>query len=1114
MDPASVVGLVAACASLAKTTAGIAKSLNGLRETYKSAELSILSIAEECGTIELAWRQIQRWANANLAAIDDCESIAEQLQRSIYCGELVMAALEEELSKATASTSRIARGLKMAWNDKSLAEHQMRIRGQVTSLQLLLQVISLPKREDRSEMLSVKQFVFKEIEESARSIVPSRLSSRFSYVSSDDASITTAKSVALKYKPFSFDNDLFTSFVYKRNYRVTLSKQQNRHMPFTGPSPKTTSPGDISFIAQSAKVGVQQLYVEHLIPLKDGIDTVDEKSFNSPVVQELVQCVQQNSYDRAILCVQQGADIIHLFHPRSIHINSDSVIRCLRHFCIENYDVFLVVMKRIAYSAGYQRMRGFRSMITAQAPALLQPSAINESWAPIYRAGRFFDGARSFMRPYPNALHLASHHGDLSVTRYLVKVGFANFPFSGRFDMLNEDGSVSENAQSANTEYEGLSTSDTMDSAQSDAEDIHPTETLESHSLAACLPTDRLSWFTANDTLNPWTPDFAMYIFFRAKADPTSMVEYRGDCVPLLHRLIYALHDGDTPPGPGLRILELLIQGGADPDTIGPLSKSIFLGPTETRLTPLALATLLGESQVIATLLINKAKVFWINRPGLCSSTSVLHLLRHTLEFRPNSSTLKLESQLLIRKLGLVLRSVRVPEGKSEGPCIADCQDFRRTVRRSVGEAFRPVHDLAIVPPLHRSLHLEQELRPYLYTILQRRFISSLLAHQFDDALAQLRRGADIGFAFQRVSGVPLSLVIDFILYLAYMDNTFCLIVLERVAYVAGPLWIMGLKSFILLHCSKGMSDPLRHQLTSIPTDAFFEFPLAELWVHLHTAASFCNKNRERSNTTLELARADRNFRVCDYLLSISHFRDEELGRSVCLSPLNYSVTVFESLLTTAAARRGSQKSAPAILDSFWESETYSMYPILRRLFEKGADASSCKTHGVGLKSSLLNVAVHFVSPQNLSIIDTLVENGADLNAVADVWDPCLSISFQASPLALAALYGRVQLVKHLQEKSARRLHFKHLKVVPSDKDRLWATESGPLNDADRIAELLTGQEHDTESSYPSLNASWGVQEFFRDVRAAYLATATHFVPASFDVTAQNLYIFDKAIHS
>ena len=73
-----------------------------------------------------------------------------------------------------------------------------------------------PSRSDRAELLSIKETEFHEVDESVRSIVPSCLS----IAESETASIGSCGSADLLYTPSAFENALFTSYVYKRNFRV------------------------------------------------------------------------------------------------------------------------------------------------------------------------------------------------------------------------------------------------------------------------------------------------------------------------------------------------------------------------------------------------------------------------------------------------------------------------------------------------------------------------------------------------------------------------------------------------------------------------------------------------------------------------------------------------------------------------------------------------------------------------------------------------------------------------------------------------------------------------------------------------------------------------------
>jgi hypothetical protein len=73
-----------------------------------------------------------------------------------------------------------------------------------------------PSRIDRADLLSIKEPVFRSVDDSVRSIVPSRLS----HFENDASSVCSSEGEELWYIPFAFENQLFTSNVYKRNFRV------------------------------------------------------------------------------------------------------------------------------------------------------------------------------------------------------------------------------------------------------------------------------------------------------------------------------------------------------------------------------------------------------------------------------------------------------------------------------------------------------------------------------------------------------------------------------------------------------------------------------------------------------------------------------------------------------------------------------------------------------------------------------------------------------------------------------------------------------------------------------------------------------------------------------
>ena len=86
-----------------------------------------------------------------------------------------------------------------------------------------------PTTPARIDMLQKGASILRKSDESALSIVPSRLSSRLPSIISNDSQLSL-ESAELVYHQLSIDDDLFTSRTYKRNYRHSLMffKMMNR----------------------------------------------------------------------------------------------------------------------------------------------------------------------------------------------------------------------------------------------------------------------------------------------------------------------------------------------------------------------------------------------------------------------------------------------------------------------------------------------------------------------------------------------------------------------------------------------------------------------------------------------------------------------------------------------------------------------------------------------------------------------------------------------------------------------------------------------------------------------------------------------------------------------
>ena len=228
-DPISVISLVEGSIGLALQCGSLVKTLSDMIGKFKHAEVAITSMIQEVETIQFAWNRIKAWSEEHAEAATD-SSFVQRLEKSLRCGALVLSALEQDLAdyKHTADNASFILRSKMAWNERAFLDHQHRVRGQVQAMTLMLQVSQLSTSEAQTKLLVKKEKALRASDESAYSIVPSTMSSHMSVSVRSRDSVSSIESKELVYYPLSFEDDLFTARVYKRNYRSpwvnTLSK--------------------------------------------------------------------------------------------------------------------------------------------------------------------------------------------------------------------------------------------------------------------------------------------------------------------------------------------------------------------------------------------------------------------------------------------------------------------------------------------------------------------------------------------------------------------------------------------------------------------------------------------------------------------------------------------------------------------------------------------------------------------------------------------------------------------------------------------------------------------------------------------------------------------------
>ena len=220
MDPFTIIQIVEGSLSLALQCGHVTKTLSDIAAKYRYAELTIISIVQGLDTIQLAWSQIGEWSQKYVPKTAVDGQFLERLQRSLQTGFTIMDALEGDVKPYQTNNLSFMQRSKAIWNQNALRDHQERISHQAVAMTCLLQAIQLKSSLARTRLMDEAEPMLRRSDESACSIVPSRMSSRAS--GSDyrnSLGRTSVASVEMAYRRLSFENDLFTATAYKRNYR-------------------------------------------------------------------------------------------------------------------------------------------------------------------------------------------------------------------------------------------------------------------------------------------------------------------------------------------------------------------------------------------------------------------------------------------------------------------------------------------------------------------------------------------------------------------------------------------------------------------------------------------------------------------------------------------------------------------------------------------------------------------------------------------------------------------------------------------------------------------------------------------------------------------------------
>jgi hypothetical protein len=148
MDPATIVGLTAACYAIAQHATGFIHAINDLRARYSNVDLRVTGINARTGVLRAAINRLDRWLDQNGVVLEEDER--RDLRQSVRACELLISTLRRAAESASRrTTGRLRRTKKswakwkIVWEQRHLDQYTRDLNDQVDALELFLQTLNL-----------------------------------------------------------------------------------------------------------------------------------------------------------------------------------------------------------------------------------------------------------------------------------------------------------------------------------------------------------------------------------------------------------------------------------------------------------------------------------------------------------------------------------------------------------------------------------------------------------------------------------------------------------------------------------------------------------------------------------------------------------------------------------------------------------------------------------------------------------------------------------------------------------------------------------------------------------------------------------------------------------
>jgi len=143
MDPASLVGVLAASGSLTTLLARNLKNLTSIVDDYKGADNSIFSLEHECQAFRSIWDALFQWVKIHQDFETRYKDVAISLTQLEDWSWRILSALEDELGNVQRKPRLFSRRMSYVWNARALEVHRGRIQGIVQYLNSYLAIMQM-----------------------------------------------------------------------------------------------------------------------------------------------------------------------------------------------------------------------------------------------------------------------------------------------------------------------------------------------------------------------------------------------------------------------------------------------------------------------------------------------------------------------------------------------------------------------------------------------------------------------------------------------------------------------------------------------------------------------------------------------------------------------------------------------------------------------------------------------------------------------------------------------------------------------------------------------------------------------------------------------------------